>query len=279
MPSLDPSGIMQDGHASRFAIARFLAGDLSDAERSAVQVHTRSCDRCGRALREAELAASSFAAKFPTLEYLDAVQRARKGMDRSARPAFGLGGVWGRLFGTLQAAGPLRSALAALIVLGAAGSLVWFQPAGRQSDLTSKGFADKEAVSFYLAVNGKPEKKDTLAVAAGDTLQLGVQSPAPVHYALLYRDDGGEILAYLAADDRGLPPLGGPKGENLPHSLVLDDTWAREELFALWSYQPFTFEEARALAAGHLGSGTAAPRGDIRLKTWILIQIRGQTLR
>lgn len=271
-PPAANEALMKGGHASRFAIARLLAGDLSGTELAALEDHLRTCPGCGRVRREAEAAAHAFAEKFPTREYLNAVQRSRKGLGPERAPGR-MSLLWERLAGTARNAGAVRSALAGLILLLAGGVLVWFQPSGAPQDLSAKG-----AAAFYLAVKGKggqaEARGDTLAVAAGDTLQLGIVSAAPVHYAVLYRDDGGEILSYLASGAEGNPPAGSPEGENLPNSLVLDGAWSREDLFALWSPEPFTFEEARARVAGHPGIGTAAPRRDIQVRVWHLVRTK-----
>jgi hypothetical protein len=127
-----------------------------------------------------------------------------------------------------------------------------------ESEYTAKG----EAV-FYLFHNGRQIHRDTLECKPSDTLQLGITSPAPVHYALLYRDDGGGIQVYLGASDGKLAPLGSPSGQNLPNSLILDQGWRREELYCLWSPQPFTLDEAKAAV-----TSSAKP---LHLQTYLLL--------
>lgn len=275
---MKPADFLKRGHASRFDIARLLAGELSKTERFALTAHLQSCPECSRIRDEAQAAAQALAEKFPARQHLDSAQRSRQGPG-PRRASGGMGLLWERLLGTARAAGAFRSALAGLILLLAGASLVWFGPSGTPRDLSAKGGGS--GASFHLAVKGKAgqaeARGDTLAVSAGDTLQLGLVSAVPVHYAVLYRDDGGEILSYLASGTEGLPPAGSPEGENLPNSLVLDGARSREDLFALSSERPITFEEARArVAAGNTGYGigTAAPRGDIQVRAWHLVRTR-----
>jgi hypothetical protein len=125
-------------------------------------------------------------------------------------------------------------------------------------DLTPKGGA-----SFYLFVSGKPVSGDTVRCGPGDTLQFGIISPKPVHYAVLYQDDGGSLLAYMPGD---APPVGSPEGEDLPQSLVLEGTWSREDIHCIWSGKPLTPERARERAMSPPGN-----KGDPGLKTYILL--------
>lgn len=242
-------------HVSRLALGRLMAGDLDAAEKTAVEAHLAGCPACGALLREAEGAAAGFASKYPSLEYLAATRRSR----RNPRPE--ANGFWEKLWGSLTGGGAVRGALAAMVLFVSGLAVMRYgnwTPSGGGGDLTAKGEA-----SFYLFVNGRQVVGDTVRCGPGDTLQLGILGPKPVHYAVLYQDDGGALLAYMPGD---APPVGSAKGQNLPHSLVLEGTWAREDLHCLWSDKPLTPERARERAMA-----PPSASGDPRLKTYILL--------
>jgi hypothetical protein len=198
-------------------------------------------------LREAIEARDAFAAKYPSRGYLAATRRGRVA---AAPPGFRerWRAFWAR---------PARPAWALALVLLAA-ALVWrgpWRPA--PSDLAAKG-----AAKVVLYVNGKPAPGDTVACKPGDTLQLGIVSGRPVHFAVLYRDDEGPLKAYM--DEGEGEPRGNPGGEALPHSLILDAGWARERLYCVWSFEPFDAQAARDRAEGK-------PGGPAGLRAFLLL--------
>jgi hypothetical protein len=189
------------------------------------------------------------------MEYLAATRRSR----RAPRPEAHT--FWQRLWGSLSGGGAVRGAFAALILLLSGAAVLRYGSFGTP-DLRAKGSA-----SFYLFVNGRQVSGDTVRCGPGDTLQFGVISPKPVHYAVLYQDDGGALLSYMGGDSE--PPVGTPKGENLPHSLVLEGTWSEEAIHCVWSGSPLPPERARERAMR-----PESASGDAHLKTWILIPPR-----
>lgn len=252
-------------HLSRLAISRLLAGDLPDAEGAALENHVRTCASCSTAYQAAGEAARNFSGKYPTLEYLKATRRSRR------NPAAPPTSLWTRIAQALHGLGGMRPVLATLMVLATAGALVWMQSADpARPDLSSKGGI--AGASFHLFVNGQHIQGDTAACGPGDTLQLGITSPSPVHFAVLYKDDAGEINTYM--DGKG-GPLGDAKGVNLPNSLILDSSWSRELLFCLWSATPFDAYQAKARAAAFLDPSTSAGEGgDLRVRAFVLINSR-----
>lgn len=224
-------------HPSRLAVSEYLSGEAAPAERAALEAHAAACGECAATLRSAMEARDAFAAKYPSLGYLAATRRAR----RAAAPAPGFLDRWRAFW-----AAPGRPALAtATLVLAAVVllRLAW-QPA--PADLSAKG-----AAKAILSVNGRPVPGDTLACKPGDTLQLGIVSEHPVHFAVLYRDDEGPLQVYM--DEGRGAPRGNPAGEPLPHSLILDAGWARERLYCVWSPEPFDAQAARDRAEGKPG--------------------------
>lgn len=253
----------QGDHLSRLAMARMLAGELSDFECADMESHLRACPACSATYQAAGEVAGGFAGKYPSLEYLEATRRSRRNPAAAAQVP-----LWTRISEAFRGLGGMRPALAALMVLSVAGALIWLQPADRtQGDLSPKGGI--AGATFHLFVNGRPIKGDTVACAPGDTLQLGITSPSPVHYAILYKDDAGEIMTYM--DGKG-GPLGDAIGMNLPNSLILDGGWSKELLFCLWSGKPFDADQAKARAASFLDpSAPAGEGGEIRIRTLVLL--------
>lgn len=230
-------GNREAGHLSRLALSRLLAGDLSPGEQAPLETHLQSCAKCSVAYKDAVETARSFAEKYPTPEYLRAT---RRGFRNAAREE--VSGPWGRLRAVLAGAGGVRSALAGLILFAAAGSLIWLSPMRRPGEeLSPKGTAE---ASFYLFVNGQQVSDGNIPARPSDTLQLGIRSPGPVHFALLYRDDQAPLSHYLAPGQ--VKPAGSPAGENIPNSLILDASWKRSILYCVWSQRPFTLEDAKS---------------------------------
>lgn len=266
MSDAEDTGMKRRGdHLSRLAMSRLLAGELSDAEGAAMESHVRTCASCSTTYKAAGEAARDFSGKYPTLEYLEATRRSRRNPSASPTP------LWTRIAESFRGLGGMRPVLASLMVLATAGALIWMQPADlAQPDLSSKGGI--AGATFHLFVNGRHIQGDTAACGPGDTLQLGITSPSPVHFAVLYKDDAGEIKTYM--DGKG-GPLGDAKGENLPNSLILDSSWSRELLFCLWSARPFDAYQAKARAAAFLDPSTSAGEGgDLRVRAFVLMNSR-----
>jgi hypothetical protein len=246
-------------HLSRLAVARMLAGDLDAEAASAFEKHVADCSRCAGSYREAIHAAEGFAAKYPTREYLAGTRRSKR------YPAATPPSLLERLLGSLPGARALRPALAFILILAGAGVLYRLAPIpSQEEELSAKGDA---AAVFYLYVNGKRIQGDTVFCRPGDTLQLGITGPKPVRYAVLYRDDDGPLQTYMSANGAEAAPMGGPQGQNLPNSLVLDSGWSREILYCLWSASPFGLEAAKNLAQDAPGSDT----GPLRIRSYILV--------
>ncbi|HKP94203.1 MAG TPA: zf-HC2 domain-containing protein [Fibrobacteria bacterium] len=244
-------------HPSRLSISAYLAGETAAADRAAFEAHLAACPDCAALVRDARSARDAFAAQYPSLEHLGATRRAKRNpapvtevLLKRLRALFA-GPAWRPVF-----------AAAALLALAAVVLRLPFRPAP-SDDLSPKGTA-----RFVLFVDGRPVTDDSIACKPGDTLQLGIVSNRPVHYAVLYRDDGGPLKTYMA-DGQG-EPRGGPKGENLPYSLVLDSGWRRERLYCLWSAGPFDAHAARAFIEG---GGEAAAEGDafLHLRTFLIL--------
>lgn len=251
-------GNPEAGHLSRLAISRLLAGDLSPGEQAPLEAHLQSCAKCSATFKAAGETARGFAERYPTPEYLRAT---RRGFRNAAREE--VSGPWGRLRAVLAGAGRVRSALAGLILLAAAGSLIWLSPIRRPGEVLSpKGNAE---ASFYLFVNGQQVSGGNVSAKPSDTLQLGIRSPEPIHFAVLYRDDQAPLSHYLAPDQ--VKPAGGPSGENIPNSLILDANWKRSVLYCVWSQRPFTLEDAKS-ASDRAGGQT---NGDsLHVQTFLL---------
>lgn len=242
-----------DAHLSRLAVARLLAGEADVAEKAGYDAHLADCPVCAMAYREAARAADGFSAGYPTLEYLAATRKARRNPSPAADSPLA------RLFGWFGNGRGWRPALGAALVLVVA--VVYNRFAFRAPE----PIAYKGQAAFRLFVNGKAATADSLECRPGDTLQLGLVAERPMHYAVLYRDDGGAPRAYLSSADAGNRPVGSPEGENLPHSLILDSAWATEILYCFASSRPIPPDTAATYAVREPPTG-----GDLRLKTFRL---------
>jgi putative zinc finger protein len=254
------------GHPSRLALGRLLAGECDPAARAALESHIASCAHCGRVFENARLDAEDFSRRRPTLESLarprsrasgDARGWARKLLQALDR-GFGMGPGMAGLAG-----------LAVLVLASVIGVLQWRGMDGRESqasDLNAKG-----GVKFLAYLNGNPRMGDTLACAPKDTLQLLLVADAPVHYAVLFRDDGGPLMPYMASEQGSGAPVGSPRGAPLPHSLILGEGWARETVYCVSSPRSFTLIEAeRAVAlADHAEEGPES--GRLRVQVLFLV--------
>jgi hypothetical protein len=259
-----PSG----GHVSRLSLIQLRGNALDAAARAEAEAHLASCDRCAALYGVLQREAAAFEKEFPTWNALrDRNPAASATPPRPLRvepgPAW-----WSRFLEALRPSPGPRAAFAGLLVLAAIGSVLWLRgpgpavaPSGGDT-FTAKG---APTASFYLFVNGGQAGSDSLICGPGDTLQLGLTGPEPVHYSVLYQDDQEPVRPYLSNADGGRP-LGSPAGDNLPHSLVLKGTWKRELLHCLWSPKPFTTEEA----ASRVRDAANPSRPDIRLRTFTL---------
>lgn len=240
-------------HVSRLALIGLYRGRLAGTEKARVEAHLGDCPRCAALFAQARETARGFEAEFPTWDSL--ADSLRLAPSRRARAGAGwrdrLARAWESLAGA--ASGP-RLAFSALLLMAAAVAVFRFapeQPVGER--WAHKGEGD---AAFFLFANGRQAGGDTLRCRPSDTLQLGITAPVPVHYAVLYQDDDGEVLAYMADRTGDQTPLGSPDGETLPHSLILKGGWKRELLHCLWSVRPFGLEEAKAaVSRGSSGIG------------------------
>lgn len=244
-----PQPLHPGGHPSRMALGRLLAGDCEPAARAALEAHIASCAHCGRVYENARLDADDFARRRPTLESLDRRHR-RAAEGATIGTSKGSGNLKGRLRRLLGAFGggsgmrPAFAGLAVLVLVSVFGILQWRTSGGGESDLTAKG-----SVKFLAYLNGKPVGDDSLACAPKDTLQLAIVADAPVHYAVLFRDDGGPLMPYMVSEQGNGPPVGSPRGAALPHSLILGEGWASETIYCISSAQPFSLDEAEQAVA------------------------------
>ncbi|MDB5103296.1 MAG: hypothetical protein JWP91_985 [Fibrobacteres bacterium] len=268
------------GHPSRFRIAGYLAGALDPAQSRETEAHVLVCPGCATLLADARGQAALFADKFPTLESLDAsrVHPVPSPRHRTRSEAPNRPGWLERLQDWFDRGFGMRPALAGLALL-AAGTMIYLNlPAGNAGGTaaseTGSGseFTAKGSTGFYLFHNGRQVQGDTLACKPSDTLQLGITSAEPVHYALLYRDDDGGLEAYLDGSGMASAPLGKPMGENLPKSLILEAGWKRESLYCLWSVRPFSLDEAKARAAAVHPDLSSKGAGSLHLQTYLLLE-------
>lgn len=257
------------GHASRLSLIQLRGKALDDAGRAEVESHLASCDRCAALYGSLKTEAAEFEKDFPTWSALRG--RPAAASEPKSRPLRVEPGPawWSRILGALRPSPGPRAAFVGLLVLAAVGSVLWMRGPGPVDSPADKDVFTAKGVptaSFYLFVNGSQAMTDSLICGPGDSLQLGLTGPEPVHYAVLYQDDQDPVRPYMSDADGSQPPLGSPAGDNLPHSLILKGTWKRELLHCLWSPKPFTAEEA----AARVREAADPSRPEIRLRTFTL---------
>lgn len=242
----------QGGHPSRLMLARLLAGDLDASDRGALEAHIRACAHCGKVFENAKLETAAFANRHPAFAGTPKGARPRDIRDDSPGWLERLRDFFDRNLG-------MRPAMAGFALLALV-SVLWTLKTARPhtDDLTAKGGAASEGAAsresakngaqFSAWLNGQPIHGDSLSAAPMDTLQLALVTASPVHYAVLYRDDGGPFNPYMGGEGESQRPVGTPKGEDLPHSLVMGKGWNHEILYCLWASRPFTLAEAEAAA-------------------------------
>jgi hypothetical protein len=240
MNSEAPGTLLNEaGHLSRLLVARALAGDLDPAAKRGLDAHLLSCTRCGSLFATAKAEAAAFARRRPELDLGSSTETTNPVWKRTEESP----GWWNRFLELFDRGFGMRPALAGLALLAVA-VVIWKIGGDRPGDLTPKGGA-----RFEVYLNGKAARGDALECAPADTLQLTIVSPAPVHYAVLYRDDDGPIQSYMADASTDGKALGSAQGDPLPHSLVMGKGWNNELLICVWSDRAFSASEAESAAA------------------------------
>jgi hypothetical protein len=188
-------------HPNRFELERFSADDLPAAERSTVQLHLTSCERCRRIVDD--VAALAVAPGAAVERFVAEVRVRRAAARQRSRLAAATGAV------TLFAA--------------AAALLLWLRPVGhgprdikwKGAGLTVQRLRDGEARML-----GGDE-----TIRAGDALRVIVTQPRAQSVGAWLVDARGRVDALLPAGPVSLPD--GP--QVLPGSAVIDapcvDSW------------------------------------------------------
>ncbi|MGL1934920.1 MAG: hypothetical protein OCD01_07865 [Fibrobacterales bacterium] len=141
--------------------------------------------------------------------------------------------------------------MAALFSLVCVAVLVMYNPQSNQPTLSEQSlYQAKGASEIHITVGGTLlSDGGPVTVSAGDTLTLSYRSDKKLYMQLWYRDDLGELTPYLTTEGASLILDPVTSFSRLELSIVLDDSWQREELYLLTSVEAFTMPmHERAIA-------------------------------
>jgi hypothetical protein len=215
---------------SDLVLDRFLAGELTGAEREPIVAHLAACAAC--AARRAELEQDRD--RFPNEVFVSGLAARSLRTARSRKPL-----VWGGLSALAAAA-----AVAFLVLPTPDG------PPDAGPAIRSKG---GDSLAVFASRGGAVEPLlpgDPLA--PGDAIRFEVAAPTRSWVLVLGLDAAGVVTAYAAGDGEGVPLAAGA-ATVLPGSIVLDETGGAERLVALFCDHPVRAGDAvrageRALA-------------------------------
>ncbi|MGL1901883.1 MAG: hypothetical protein OCC49_07100 [Fibrobacterales bacterium] len=132
--------------------------------------------------------------------------------------------------------------MAALFSIVCVAVLIMYNPQSTQSTVSEQSlFQAKGSSEIRISVGGELlDSRSPAAVSARDTLTISYRSNSPLYMQLWYRDDAGALTPYLTNEGVSLMLKPVTSFSAVESSIVLDDTWLREELYLLTSVESFT---------------------------------------
>jgi hypothetical protein len=238
--------------ASDLKLDRWLAGELSEDERRAVEAHVESCDSCQR--RYAALAESrrSFSREAPPFAAFERSEpRPSMGQPSSGRRA-------GRSHWLSGA-----SALAVAATIALAISQLWSSsvPSTRDADgsgtrakgaLGSLGWVVKRGEHMFAGRIGQP-------LRAGDAVRFTVSAHQPVYVAILGLDPKGQVSVYYPEGEL-LSRVEAGRDQLLPAAIQFDAAAGEEQLYGVFCASAVAIAPVR-VAIERSADSPALPRG------------------
>jgi hypothetical protein len=203
---------------------RFIAGELTSAERAPLESHLSTCPRCEARLRELRRSHESFPAKLPRR----VAERARLGAPSSAP------NTW------------RRSVPAAVACLGlAAAAVVWLRVDGDATNTDARLARSKGSgarVTIYAQHLGAVRRvSDGERVSPGDAIEFAYSADRGGYLAVLSVDGAHHASAYYAP--AGKAARIEPARESLlDQRTILDATLGEEVIYAIFCDGPVEVE-------------------------------------
>jgi hypothetical protein len=199
---------------SDLRLDQWLAGELTQVDRDALEAHAASCEPCRRRRSELIEAQRSFASSAPVFAAL--AGRA------PSRPRW-----W-------RAAAPVLAAAAALLLALGRPWQYWLE----RDDGATRTKGSVAQLSWVVrrggrVVVGRPDQP----LHAGDALGFAIRAREPVYVAVLGRDAAGRVSVYYPeAAELALVSAGGD--QPLPLAVELDATPGDEQLHGVFCRRP-----------------------------------------
>lgn len=220
-------------HLSSFKLEAILCGELDPDKEPEVKAHLNECAICTTYLKKAPIFSNSFETKFSSVEILLERQSPIENIKNET--------VVDKIKNALSIIMSPRPVLAfGSIVIAFAFSLFLFLPQHDKNPYTIKGSG-----FFELWINGNKVSENTIRVKAGDTLQFGITSNSPLYYAIYFQDDNGPMERYGIGEEETILKAGKPESELLPNSIILNNGWKKEIIYAFLSKLPITEEQIK----------------------------------
>jgi len=215
-------------------LERYRLGELSEAERRAVEADLTPADRA----RLAELDADSadILERYPPRVMAIAIERKRAaGRRRWVLPTIG----------------------SAVVLLGAAAALTLaLQPGALTTASLDEGLGGETVrakghtrVVVYSQADPTTPLQDGARVSHGQTVQLGVAVEDQVHGVLISIDGRGVVTTHWPLDSAQAAPIDAGRTQVLPQAYTLDDAPAFERFLLVTGPEPFPV--ADVVRAGH----------------------------
>ena len=109
-------------------------------------------------------------------------------------------------------------------------------------------FSTKGSIGFKLLFKDsirEPQKQYN--VTPGDTLAFVYRSGKPIYVQVWYRDDGGDLFAYIENSGTSYYMAPATNWTSLAHKVVLDSSWNSESLYLIYSPNEFTSNNIKRL--------------------------------
>jgi hypothetical protein len=213
---------------SKFALDRWVAGELSCDEAGALQVHLETCARCSLRCDELGRQRAAFLARVPSWDALD---RRMKGTPRRRQVR------WAWTMPLVAAAGLLAIGVAAFGGLGS-----HERQTSERSDVRSKG---GPSIGFFVKRGEQIRRGSTgEVVAPGELVRFTYSSEQPAYFGLLHADAAGASVYYPR--EAAAAKIGAGRDVPLDFSIRLDALLGAERVYGLFCAAPIALEPVRA---------------------------------
>lgn len=217
----------EDACLSNYALDRWLVGQLSDDESSAMQEHVDDCPRCSLRHDELSRQRTAFYARVPSWDAFEERRSAATLLPWSVRRRWPL---------------PLTAAAALLAVglgvgVGLGGSALRSSATERSKGGPSIGFFVKRGERIRRGITGEE-------VIPGELLRFTYSTERPLYFALLHADSGGATIHFPTQPNAARIDAG--RDIPLDFSIRLDSRLGTEMVFGVFCEEAIALEPIRA---------------------------------